>query len=341
MIKRIARGVVAIGFCSAIFMSAAPATLAASGQANAHSSHPSHQKHQPQTSSETHQSNSSRPQSQTATHQNGAPSHESAPAASQSSYSTKSQAGSSSVPAVNYAVVHSSSTKTASTIPGNNGTVKIHATAGNASPRNQPHVGCNFFVDYYHYDLNDMLSTTFAAHPPSGTGQLGSADAFTITSLGSKGFNTERPYDLSSYLSGLQYNSQQGYHVKLSVANQSAPGGDKHKVFWINCQQPPTGGQGGGGGTTTPPTNTPPTTTPPTTTTGGHGGGVVLTSSSQPTGGQGAGNVLPANTSGSSIASLPYTGAHDGLSVWIAILAILGLSSAIYWRQAIMPLLRR
>jgi LPXTG-motif cell wall-anchored protein len=49
-------------------------------------------------------------------------------------------------------------------------------------------------------------------------------------------------YNLTSAVQGLKANKNQGYHIKLSSNTIEAPGGAKHKVFWINCTPaPPTG----------------------------------------------------------------------------------------------------
>src|ERR687897_729677 len=43
--------------------------------------------------------------------------------------------------------------------PGNNGTVKIDDIPVDDHPDNQPHVGCQFQVDFYDYDEGDLDAT--------------------------------------------------------------------------------------------------------------------------------------------------------------------------------------
>ena len=45
--------------------------------------------------------------------------------------------------------------------PGNNGTVKIHQTAGDSSPHNQPHVTCSFYVSFFGFDKNQTMKISF------------------------------------------------------------------------------------------------------------------------------------------------------------------------------------
>ena len=52
--------------------------------------------------------------------------------------------------------------------PGNNGTVKIHQTAGDSSPHNQPHVTCSFYVSFFGFDKNQTLNIAFAGQAPTG-----------------------------------------------------------------------------------------------------------------------------------------------------------------------------
>src|SRR5256885_903999 len=46
-------------------------------------------------------------------------------------------------------------------------------------------------------------------------------------------------YNLTSAVQGLKANPKQGYHIKLSSDTLQAPGGSKHKVFWIKCAPKP------------------------------------------------------------------------------------------------------
>ena len=57
--------------------------------------------------------------------------------------------------------------------PGNNGTIKIDGVAFDDVPDNEPHVGCEFQVDFYGYDLGNLFADVeFDAHPPTGPAQV-------------------------------------------------------------------------------------------------------------------------------------------------------------------------
>jgi hypothetical protein len=54
---------------------------------------------------------------------------------------------------------------------GNNGTVKIDRVPFDDHPNNEPHVGCEFQVDFYGFDEGDLSATvTFEAVPPTQSG---------------------------------------------------------------------------------------------------------------------------------------------------------------------------
>ena len=126
---------------------------------------------------------------------------------------------------------------------GNNGTVFIHDVAGDNRPHNVPHVGCTFYVDFFGFDSDQVLSTSFVGQAPTGAGTpLPSGDwTGTMPANGASGagrdFDAEQAFTLDVSALGAPQ-PQQGYHVKLTVAT-GEPGGVKHKVFWISgCEQP-------------------------------------------------------------------------------------------------------
>jgi hypothetical protein len=132
--------------------------------------------------------------------------------------------------------------------PGNNGTVKIDQSDPPDEDRGNEPIGdnCQFSLKFYGFDLNQKADITFTAHPPSGrkvllvdkgddgTGRLISDDA----AGGGQDDDAVIPYDLTSAVQGLKA-AQHGYHIKLSVDVKEAPGGAKHKVFWIKCNPAP------------------------------------------------------------------------------------------------------
>jgi hypothetical protein len=144
--------------------------------------------------------------------------------------------------------------------PGNNGTVKIDAQPFDNHPDNQPHVGCNFEVDFYGFDSDAIANVIFELHPPTAADQtLTVTEGESQVPLGGTdnqgggseaGLDASEEYTLS--FTGAPH-AQQGYHVKLTIHAPGMQGADvKHKVFWVTgCEAqlppPPPGGNGGGG----------------------------------------------------------------------------------------------
>lgn len=189
---------------------------------------------------------------------------------------------------------------------GSNGTVKIdgwafdHGGGRNPddpdpdNPDNEPHVGCEFSVQWYNFDEGDLYSsilfevwpgtggkqdvtpTVVSARDPAGTATafgpdgrvfIGEDDA---SGADAEGLDARVTYNLIPAIQALtppvSMHEKHGYHVKVTItADGVKKDGEvfendfkKHKVFWTTpCAPEPT---------TTPPTSTPPTTTPPTTT---------------------------------------------------------------------------
>jgi hypothetical protein len=152
---------------------------------------------------------------------------------------------------------------------GNNGTVKVDGIDFDTHPDNQPHVGCQFQIDFYGYDKGALFAAvTFEAQPPTEklpkTGSqvlltdtvfIGEDDA---TGAGSEaGLDAQKTYNILPLLTGITPHDQQGYHIKLTINADGSQGNDiKHKVFWVEgCQpnvgggNPPGGGLGAGGNT--------------------------------------------------------------------------------------------
>jgi len=122
--------------------------------------------------------------------------------------------------------------------PGNNGTVKIDGRPFDRHPDNQPHVGCNFQVDFYGFDEGALDATvTFTIMPPSGRNATLLTDTVFIgedPAGGGTDLDAQQTYNLSPYLSGFRKHPKQGYHVKLTVNAPGSIGADtKHKVFWV------------------------------------------------------------------------------------------------------------
>lgn len=126
---------------------------------------------------------------------------------------------------------------------GNNGTVKIDGEAFDDGRDNEPHVGCTFQVDFYGFDAGDTATITFTGHAPTGGGLLHSESRTISTDAAGGGQDRDATFTYSvedqlSELRSVSPHAQQGWHVKLAVDVDSAPGGAKQKVFWIDCPAP-------------------------------------------------------------------------------------------------------
>jgi hypothetical protein len=121
---------------------------------------------------------------------------------------------------------------------GNDGTVKIDGIPFDQHPDNQPHVGCDFEVDFYGFDQGDLnASVKFFAHPPTGRKILLLSDTVFIgedPAGGGTDLDAEREYNLSEELKPFMRHPQ-GFHVKLRVNAPGSIGKDtKFKTFWID-----------------------------------------------------------------------------------------------------------
>lgn len=147
--------------------------------------------------------------------------------------------------------------------PGNNGTVKIHQVAGDTSPHNVPHVTCEFYITFFGFDTNQTADLTLTGQAPTGKGTplWSRDDALISTDDAGGGKEIDNEIHVTAAELGLDRlgapHPKQGYHVKLDVDVNGAPGGEKHKVFWVEpCAAPAavegtSGNVGGTTGTTT------------------------------------------------------------------------------------------
>ena len=123
--------------------------------------------------------------------------------------------------------------------PGNNGTVKIDDRPFDTHPDNEPHVGCEFQVDFYGFDQGDLWAdVTFRLHPPTGNTVLLQDSVFIGDDAAGGGtdLDAQMTYNLQVELQNADVAAHpiQGYHVKLTVNADGSQGADtKHKVFWV------------------------------------------------------------------------------------------------------------
>lgn len=140
--------------------------------------------------------------------------------------------------------------------PGNNGTVKIgndEFDSAPPDPDNDPHVDCEFQVDFFDFAPDAVATVTFEMQAPTKNVTLGGTAPSTVA-LDENGDGSQA-YTLT--FDGPAH-EQQGYHVKLTVEvpdpeGQQANNYSKFKVFWVEDCAP----------VTPPPPKEPPPDEPP------------------------------------------------------------------------------
>lgn len=121
------------------------------------------------------------------------------------------------------------------TVPGDNGTVKIHdSTTGEALKRNEPHV-CTFYLDAFGFDAVQQVDWSIKAWAPTA-GVKGKTVKTGAITLDAKGHGRTADMSLPDG------------HYKLFWKFDGEKGAAKHKVFWTDCKD----SAGGGGSTPSP-----------------------------------------------------------------------------------------
>ena len=109
--------------------------------------------------------------------------------------------------------------------PGNNGTVKIHdAATAVEDMRNEPHV-CPFYVDGFNFDDSSTGEWWIVSWSPTGDGTEVKREAWTADGQG-------------DWHSGIETLPDGHYKLYAKQLNEAAPGGNKQKVFWVECATP-------------------------------------------------------------------------------------------------------
>lgn len=152
---------------------------------------------------------------------------------------------------------------------GNNGTVKIDGEPVDDGISNEPHVPCEFAVQFFGFDKGQEADINFNIWSPSGDGELLLSEHKVISNDPAAGgeLNETFLYSADDFdLTNAELQPNQGYHLKLTIISDGVPGGKKHKVFWLQpCEATESPSP-------TPSTASPSETTPPPPTTPGTPG---------------------------------------------------------------------
>ena len=159
---------------------------------------------------------------------------------------------------------------------GNQGTVKVDDDDIDNGPANHPHVVCGLFVLVEH-GFGFPFDIDFLAQAP--TTRPGNDQRLLVVHV-PDGDDVKGLIDLRPFVAGIVPNPQQGFHVFITV---HLPGGDKHKVIWVQLCPPETTTTTTGSTTTTTKGGTTTTTTGASTTTSVTVAGGALTNTTVPT----------------------------------------------------------
>ena len=122
---------------------------------------------------------------------------------------------------------------------GNNGTIKIQPYGGVSGNANDPHPGCDFRLQMFGFDDDQTGTITFVGQAPTKgavTKQPLSGTKLLSNDAAGGGKDVDSFYDVRGADLGLTGTpAKQGFHVKVLVNADDAPGGAKQKVFWLDC----------------------------------------------------------------------------------------------------------
>lgn len=228
--------------------------------------------------------------------------------------------------------------------PGNNGTIKIDYPApADSGHANRPHPGCAFQLRMFDFDKDQYGSITFVGQSPTKLGTLLTQQHVLLSNdPAGGGQDVDETYSYTAEQLGLTGKPQakQGWHVKVLVDADNAPGGAKQKVFWLSCPAatsstaaPTAGGSTAGTTTTTPAQESAGqgaagTATTTTAVSGGSTAGAATASkgagqASAFTGGSGSAALTASRPAAQNRGSaLPFTGVALGTMVAVALAAL-------------------
>jgi LPXTG-motif cell wall-anchored protein len=205
--------------------------------------------------------------------------------------------------------------------PGNNGTVKVDDVPFDDHPDNEPHVGCEFQIDFYGFDEGDLnADVLFEAIPPTvssdaippGAGEELISDTVFIgedAAGGGTDLDASQTYDLTDALAGIEPHPEQGWHVKLTVHAEGSIGADtKFKAFWVSGCEVPTTSSSTSSSTTSSSTTS--STTPSSSTSSTMGSTTSTVPGTAPSTPPSSAGVSPTTPATTPTGALPRTGSN-------------------------------
>lgn len=123
---------------------------------------------------------------------------------------------------------------------GNNGTIKVDFLTGDSGHANRPHPGCGFQLRMVNFDDDQRGTVAITGQAPTRTGVLLSRHLLLSADPAGGGSDADEVYSFTASELGLLGTEQgpQGWHLKVAVDADDAPGGAKQKVFWLDCAVP-------------------------------------------------------------------------------------------------------
>jgi hypothetical protein len=192
---------------------------------------------------------------------------------------------------------------------GNQGSVKVDDDDIDDGPSNHPHVICGLVIVVQH-GFGAPFDIDFDAQSP--TTRAGGNQHLLIVHV-PLGDNVSGLIDLRAFVGGIVANPQ-GFHVFITV---HLPGGDKHKVIWVQlCPEHTPVTTSNGGGTTTTTAHSGATTTTAhsgTTTTTATGASTTTSSTAIP--GAVSNDAVPTQVLGESFQKSPAAAASSPTSL--------------------------
>ena len=121
---------------------------------------------------------------------------------------------------------------------GNNGTIKIDYPApADSGHANRPHPGCAFQLRMFNFDDDQYGALVIKGQSPTDVGTLLTRRILLSNDPAGGGHDVDEVYSFTAADLGLTGTPphKNGWHLKVAVNAENAPGGAKQKVLWLDC----------------------------------------------------------------------------------------------------------